>query len=278
MITARTKVARVTSRGTKPLASAIVVACMSFLAACAGQPVVPAGAAQARAELTRLQSDPQLAPLASQALQDAEAAVKAAEQPERDQEISSHRVFMANRRVEIARALAETRLAENERAALSAQRDKARLDARTREAESAQMKAAALQQEVNDLHARSTDRGLVLTLGDVLFETGRAELKSGTIADLDRLAAFLSKNPDRTVTIEGHTDSVGSEDFNLGLSQRRAEAVRSYLLRQGVDASRISANGLGESAPVASNSTAGGRQQNRRVEIIVGNPPMASSR
>ena len=95
------------------------------------------------------------------------------------------------------------------------------------------------------------------------------------MADLDQLAKFLATHPDRSVVIEGHTDSVGSNDFNLGLSQRRAESVRSYLLRQGVDPSRVTTQGMGESVPVASNDTAGGRQQNRRVEIIVSNPSQA---
>jgi outer membrane protein OmpA-like peptidoglycan-associated protein len=137
----------------------------------------------------------------------------------------------------------------------------------------AQQRAAALESEILAMHARETERGLLLTLGDVLFETGKANLRPGTIADLDQLARFLAKYTDRTVTIEGHTDNVGSDEYNQTLSQRRAEAVKSYLLRQGVDASRIVAKGMGESVTAVANDTEGHRQQNRRVEIIVSNPP-----
>ena len=260
------------------------------LSACAPTPVVPEGAVQARAELARLQADAKLAPLAQQALSEAEAAVQLAEQTDAEPEVAAHRVYLAQRKVEMARALGEARYAEQERSALTAQLDRARLEAREREAaaarsdasaarmeaDTARMQAAAMQAELDAMKARPTDRGLVLTLGDVLFETGKADLKAGAVAELDELAKFLAKYPERTVVIEGHTDSVGSEDFNVGLSQRRAESVRSYLMRQGVDRSRVATEGMGESVPVASNETAGGRQQNRRVEIIVSNPAQAS--
>jgi outer membrane protein OmpA-like peptidoglycan-associated protein len=265
------------ARGWTRVAGAGIVA--SALIACAPTPVVPEGAVQTRAELARLQADAKLAPLAQQALTEAEAAVQLAEQTSAEPEVAAHRVYLAQRKVELARALAEARYAEQERAALTAQLDKARLEAREREAAAARMEAdtarmqtAAIQAELEAMKARPTDRGLVLTLGDVLFETGKADLKAGAVAELDELAKFLAKYPDRTVAIEGHTDSVGSDDFNVGLSQRRAESVRSYLMRQGVDRSRVTTQGMGESVPVASNDTAGGRQQNRRVEIIVSNP------
>jgi outer membrane protein OmpA-like peptidoglycan-associated protein len=259
-----------------------MVAATLLLAACAGTPETPSGAVQARQELTKLQSDPALGSLAPDAIRDAEIAVSAAENPDRAADITAHRVYIAQRKVQIARALAEARLAENQRAAIVAERDKAQLEARTAEADAARMaavgaqqKAAELQREIDAMHAEATDRGLVLTLGDVLFETGKADLKSGTVADLTQLVTFLNKYPERTVTIEGHTDSVGSEDFNLGLSQRRADSVRSYLVRQGIDGSRVTTKGMGESVPVAANESAGGRQQNRRVEVIVSNSPMA---
>ena len=140
-------------------------------------------------------------------------------------------------------------------------------------AASAQQQAADLQREIDALRAKPTDQGLVLTLGDVLFATGRADLKPGAIADVDRLVTFLNKYPDRTVIIEGHTDNVGNTESNQLLSQNRADSVRSYLTQRGVDPGRIQTKGMGESVPVASNDTAGGKQQNRRVEIIVSNPP-----
>jgi len=131
--------------------------------------------------------------------------------------------------------------------------------------------AEELQRQLLELKALSTDRGLVVTLGDVLFETGQAALKGGTTADLDTLAGFLNRYADRTVLIEGHTDSIGSDDSNLGLSQRRADAVMAYLTSRNVAGSRLSATGLGESTPVATNDSATGRQQNRRVEVIISN-------
>jgi len=278
-----------------------------LLSACAAAPLKPDGAAEARNKLTQLQSDPNLASRVPMAMKEADTAVRTAEQPQADKELGAYRVYLADRKVDIARAQAETSFAEDQRTALSAQRESARLDARTREAdaakgqvataraEGAQQKMAAdqarseadaaqvaaasseqqtaeLQRQIDVLQARRTDRGLVLTLGDVLFTSGRADLKAGATANLNKLVAFLNKYPDRTVAVEGYTDSVGSEDYNQGLSERRADAVKSYLAGQGISSIRLSASGKGESAPVAGNDSAAGRQQNRRVEVIIGDP------
>jgi outer membrane protein OmpA-like peptidoglycan-associated protein len=296
-----------------------------LLAACAVAPVKPDGATEARNKLTRLQSDQNLANRAPLAIKEADAAVSAAEQPQTDKELGAYLVYMADRKVEIARAQADTSLAEDQRGALSAQREKARLDARTREADVAEGKvasaraegaeqkvaadqarneagaaqlaadqarneagaahlaaanseeqAAELQRQVDALQARPTDRGLVLTLGDVLFASGKADLLSGASGNLNKLAAFLDKYPDRTVVIEGYTDNVGSEDYNQGLSERRAESVKSYLAGQGIGVIRLSALGKGETGAVGDNNSAAGRQQNRRVEVIISNPAAAS--
>jgi outer membrane protein OmpA-like peptidoglycan-associated protein len=261
-----------------------------LLAACAASPSVPAGAMEARSKLTQLQSDQNLATRAPVAIKEADIAVRTAEQPQADDELAAHLVYIADRKVDTARALAETRFAEDQRAALSAEREGARLDARTLEADAAHVATAAaqadaasseaqsveLQRQIDELQAKETDRGLVLTLGDVLFETGRADLKAGATGNLNRLVAFLNNYPSRTVLIEGYTDSVGSEDYNQGLSQRRADSVRSYLAGQGIDSARLAASGHGESAPVADNESAAGRQQNRRVEVIISNPALAS--
>jgi len=255
-----------------------------LLAACAAAPVAPQGSADVRARLTQLQSDPNLGSRAPLAIEQAEAAVRTAEEPEADAALGQHRVYVADRKVEIARAQAETRLSEDQRAAITAERATARLDSRTREVDAARDATAEakdqnaeLQREIDALQARPTDRGLVLTLGDVLFATGRADLKPGAANNLDQLVSFLAKYPARTIEIEGHTDSVGSDDYNLGLSQRRADAVRSHLVRQGVASGRITTMGAGKGSPVASNDTAAGRQQNRRVEVIISNPALASS-
>jgi outer membrane protein OmpA-like peptidoglycan-associated protein len=125
------------------------------------------------------------------------------------------------------------------------------------------------------LQAKQTDRGLVLTLGDVLFTTGRADLKPGAAGNLDKLVAFLNKYPDRGVTIQGYTDSVGSEDYNQRLSERRTDSVKSYLAEQGISSMRLSALGKGRRDPVADNDSAAGRQQNRRVEVIISNQTTA---
>ena len=119
-----------------------------------------------------------------------------------------------------------------------------------------------------DLQAKKTDRGMVLTLGDVLFDTGQASLKPGATSILDRVAAFMNDNPRVNVRIEGHTDSTGSPDFNQVLSQNRAQSAATALQTRGVSPGRITAVGKGQELPVASNATAAGRQQNRRVEIV----------
>jgi len=267
-----------------------------LLAACAAAPLKPDGAAEARNKLTQLQSDPNLTNRAPLAIKEADAAVRAAEQAQTDKELGAYLVYMADRKVEIARAQADTSLAEDQRAALSAGREKARLDARTHEADVAEGKvamardeagaahlaaanseqqAAELQRQIDVLQAKPTDRGLVVTLGDVLFATGRADLMLGATGNLNKLAAFLDKYPDRTVVIEGYTDNVGSEQYNQGLSERRADSVKSYLAKQGIGMLRLSASGKGESGAVGDNNSATGRQQNRRVEVVISNPPAA---
>jgi outer membrane protein OmpA-like peptidoglycan-associated protein len=302
----------VTKQHTGTLPRTLIAAAVAsiLLAACATAPVKPDGAAEARAKLTQLQSDPNLASRAAAAIKDADAAVRTAEQPEPDKELAAHRVYIADRKVDTAKALAETRFAEDQRSELTAQRDAARLDARTRDADAAkgqvatakaegaeqkvmadqargeadaahlaaassEQQAAELQRQLDVLNAKPTDHGLVLTLGDVLFTTGKADLKPGATGNLNKLVAFLNKYPDRSVAIQGYTDSVGNEDSNQGLSERRANSVKSYLAGQGIGSERLSASGKGQSDPVADNDSAAGRQQNRRVEVIINSPPAA---
>lgn len=213
-------------------------------------------------------------------LRDAEAAVELAEEPVDgdDADVAEHRIYMADRRVEIARAKGQTRLLEAEREQLGEQRDEARLAARTREAdqahteaERAAREAEELKRQIEMLEAEKTERGLVLTLGDVLFATGSAEIQGGTNDNLQKLVNFLNQYPDRRVQIEGHTDNVGSASFNQNLSRQRAESVRRFLVERGIDSSRLSVSGFGFERPVAGNDTATGRQQNRRVEVIIEN-------
>jgi outer membrane protein OmpA-like peptidoglycan-associated protein len=137
------------------------------------------------------------------------------------------------------------------------------------QAAAAQQRAQKLESALADLQAKKTDRGLVITLGDVLFATGRADLKSGARRSLEKLSAFLHQYPERSVQVEGFTDSVGTDDYNQGLSERRADAVRDALTGMGISSDRIRTRGFGKSSPVADNETASGRQQNRRVEVVI---------
>lgn len=287
------------------VAGVIVIAVtVAFLvASCATTPKMASGAAEVRSKLTVLQANSKLADQAPVEIREAEAATLIAEQPVgTDAALSKHRVYMADRKVEIAMAKAATRYAEGQRAILSQNRDQVRLDARTREADKAQRQAAEsklateaarvgaaaaaadaasnkaeMQRQIDLLKAEATERGLVLTLGDVLFATGRSDLKSGGNNTLDKLVVFLNKYPDRDVAIEGHTDDVGSLDMNQTLSQQRADSVKTYLLQQGIQSGRLLASGMGETQPVADNLSASGRQQNRRVEVIIENPPSENS-
>jgi outer membrane protein OmpA-like peptidoglycan-associated protein len=130
--------------------------------------------------------------------------------------------------------------------------------------------SARLQAEVDALKAKPTDRGLVLTLGDVLFETGSSTLSSGAGRNMDRLIQFLTDHPERMVQIDGFTDSIGTDSYNQDLSQHRADAVRYQLVSRGISSTRIATQGYGKAYPVASNSESSGRQLNRRVEVVIG--------
>ena len=291
--------------GKFPMRSMIAVAvAAAVMAACASVPKKPPGSEAVRAKLTALQSDSSLANSAPVAMKDAETAVVVAEMAQKDPVLAAHRVYIADHKVDTARALAQTQAAETERKSLVEQGERARLDARTREADlakndalvaraegaeqkliagqarenadaaqlaanTAQQQALELQRQLEILQARPTDRGLVLTLGDTLFATGKSELKSGATVNLDRLTAFMNEYPQRTASIEGYTDSMGSYEMNQSLSQRRADAVKGYLVGRGVSSTRLSASGRGENSPVADNESAAGRQQNRRVEVVI---------
>ena len=158
-----------------------------------------------------------------------------------------------------------------EQARAEAEEERERALAAQLEAERERAENARLRTELGAAQTRVTERGVVLTLGDVLFSVGKADLKPGAARSLDKLVAALRRDRDMTVTIEGHTDSTGRRAFNQTLSQRRADAVRSYLAAKGIAAARIQARGLGPDFPVATNKTEAGRQQNRRVELLVQN-------
>ncbi len=198
--------------------------------------------------------------------------------------------YVGKTRVNIAESVAARKAANAKLAELSEVKDKERLRAREieiqleqqaktealREKEAALMerenalaKAEALRQELAELQAMKTERGIVLTLGDVLFSTGKTELLPGAMTTIDKLASFLAEYPDKTVLVEGHTDNVGSDAYNQDLSERRAISVKNALMQAGVDGSRIDTIGLGETHPITDNSTSAGRLKNRRVEIVI---------
>ena len=175
------------------------------------------------------------------------------------------------------RALEEQRqLSQQEIQALQQQRTAAQLEADSlrRVAEEAHARLNQALEQLRGLiveitNIRETQRGLVISLSDILFDVDRASLKPGAEANISRISAVLNQYPDYGISVEGHTDATGSESYNQTLSERRAAAVRQALVAGGVDSTRITSVGYGKSQPIASNDTPAGRQQNRRVEVIV---------
>jgi outer membrane protein OmpA-like peptidoglycan-associated protein len=255
-----------------------VTALAAVLAACASAPQRNDQLEQARAEVQTLSSDPLAQQAASADVDAARASLNQADtafQQKAPPEKVNQLAYLALRHAQAGEARISEARSRQEVARAQQDRDRILLQARERETQNAQTQTAVAQtelagarKELADLQAKQTDRGLVLTLGDVLFDTGRATLKPGADRTIDRLAQALKDNPNTRVMIEGHTDSVGADEYNMALSERRAEAVADALRFRGVPADRYEAKGLGKDFPVASNDTQAGRQQNRRVEIV----------
>jgi outer membrane protein OmpA-like peptidoglycan-associated protein len=165
---------------------------------------------------------------------------------------------------------------DQERAA-EAEAEKARQAAAKAEAEKADLRAQLLNQLNSILQTRDSARGLIVNMSDVLFDTGSYTLKPGAREKLAKISGIVLAHPGLNLQIEGHTDSVGSDEFNQQLSERRADSVRDFLAEQGVPASSITAKGFGKTQPVASNDTAEGRQRNRRVELVVNGDAIGNS-
>lgn len=188
---------------------------------------------------------------------------------ERDAAEAARRQAEAARlQAEASRTQADASRIQAEAARRTAQEQLAAAEAARQQAEAERARATSLEAQMAALQAKQTNRGMVLTLGDVLFDTGLATLKPGAMRTVDQLADFLKSNAERKVLVEGHTDSVGSDSFNRELSERRAQALSQALVERQVAADRIEVSGLGELYPVADNGNAAGRQQNRRVEVI----------
>lgn len=277
------------------------------LAACSSVPLDNPQLVQARSDMRSANANTQTQRLAAAELKqagDTLAQAEAAYSRHDDVAQVDQLAYLARQRIALANETGKRKGAEATVAESAAARDQMRLAARTREADAAtqtaavatrdaaasqrqsddaQRQAAAAQQQAGDAEARSralerqlgelnakkTDRGLVITIGDVLFDSGQAQLKAGGVQGMQRLSGFLKEYPQRKASIEGYTDSVGSDAMNRALSARRAEAVMAALLGMGVGRGQLVAQGYGETHPVAGNDKADGRQLNRRVEIVL---------
>ena len=264
-----------------------------LLAACVSTPQRDDQVEQARAEIQTLQQDPLAGQAASdnlraaqQRLQDAEAALEQ-HQPipivehlaylaRRHAEAGEARVQEAHARADVAgaqdernRILLAKRSREAAERAHEAEEARSRSEATRQQLSEAQQQLAEARQQLAELHAKSTDRGVIVTLGDVLFDTDRATLKPGADLSLERLARYLTSHPQTRILVEGNTDSRGSDEYNQSLSERRAKAVADALIARGVASDSVRAIGRGKGYPVATNDTQAGRQQNRRVDIVL---------
>ena len=290
------------------LTSAILASAV-MLAACSSTPLTTPVLDQARGDFIAANNNPRIAtyaPLefkqASDALDQANAAAAKNESLETVDKLA----YIAKQKIATAQEVAKQKAAEADIAAAGQQRDQVRLEARTAEAErakaaaagaeaaaaaaqaqtaeaqrqaadaeavarAAQAKAAALESMMAELQAKKTERGMIITIGDVLFATNQATLTPNGVATVRKLAEVLVQNPERTVLVEGFTDSTGSDAHNQALSERRANSVRDALLGMGVARERVAARGYGEAHPVAGNDSASNRQLNRRVEIVLSN-------
>jgi len=279
-----------------------VFASAILLAACSSTPTTTPTLDQARADFVSANNNPQVSTYAPLEFRDASAALDrantAAAKKESLEDID-RLAYVAKQKIATAQEVARAKAAEANIANASSERNAVRLEARTaeaerakREAEAAQAAAMAAQQQANaaaeqnraladraakleamlvELHAKQTERGMVVTIGDVLFATGQANLTPNGTATLRKLADVMQQNPERTVLVEGFTDSTGSTSYNQDLSQRRANAVAMALAEMGIERQRIATKAYGEAFPVAGNDSASNRQLNRRVEIVLSN-------
>ena len=285
---------------------ALTLISVSVLAGCSTMPQSTT-LDNARTDYNNAQANPQVVKLAPLQLKEAGEALdraNAAQVSREDAKVVDSLAYVAQQKIALTQEIAQRKSAELAVSNATAERNKLQLQARTAEADQAHQQAAmaeltaeqktaeanlarqqtadaqasaaqdqaslaAMQAQMDELNAKKTPRGMVITLGDVLFDTNRAQLKSGGERNVQKLAEFLKRYPQRTVLIEGFTDSVGSDSSNQVLSEQRAQAVSMALTNMGVGRDRISTKGYGEAYAVAGNDTAAGRQLNRRVEIML---------
>ena len=282
--------------------SSLLIVPLLLLGACTTMQTTSDDLERARQVVNEAENTPAVARHAPLALRDAQQSLRQAEQLARqgaDQQAVNHHAYLAERRAHIAQAQARREVLARSTEDMERQRAEAVLQDRERaiaearqEAEQAQAEAERLRQnaeesqqalkdaqsQLADLQPQQTERGIVLTLGEVLFPFDSADLQAGDRRSLDRLAQFLQAHPEQNILIEGHTDSVGDAAYNAQLSEQRANAVYQALTQRGVDPARIRMVGLGEDFPVADNGTREGRAENRRVEVIIAQGTMPQSR
>lgn len=266
------------------LATMASIGVLTLLGACASTPTTTGELERARDAVAKVESMPDSSTLASAELKEAQETLRKAEEALRENEpdadvahlayLAEQQAGIAEAKINEARALEDTKNAEaNRNEALLEARERQVVDAEIRadqaEADAARAQADAAEAWRQVEEAQETSRGIVLTLGDVLFDTGGAVLKPGAQLLLDKLAVYLEQNPNARAIIEGHTDNVGSDAMNQALSERRAASVAAALQARGVSAGRLEPMGLGEAYPVATNDTSAGREENRRVEVVL---------
>jgi len=263
-----------------------VLCAAAVLAACSSVPEPNERLIAAQSALERARADTARAELTPTEMERADQAVQRAEREWRKNDSRAevdHQAYLAQRQVDLAVATGQRRETERAIEQASRERDAIQIEQSRRQADSAQAQATTAQMQADqerqradqlasrlrELQAKETARGLVVTFSDVLFDVGRAELRPGALARVDQLAAVMREYPERNVLIEGFTDSTGSPATNQELSERRAMSVRQALVARGIDARRVVARGHADRYPVADNSSAAGRQQNRRVEAVL---------
>ena len=278
----------------------ILLAITVLVGACSSAPKTTTLLDQTRSDYRVAQSNPNVASYAPQEMKQASESMAQAEaaasHPDSEEKIDKL-AYLAKQKIALTQEVAKQRAAEAAVAIAAKERDQIRLDQRTNEAnqartsaeqsrlaaqraqgetteaqrktQEAQARAAQLEAQLADLAAKKTERGMVITLGDVLFGTDLARLNAEGMRTAQKLANILQQNPERTVLVEGFTDSTGTAAHNQELSERRAGAVRNALQELGVARGRISIRGYGEAYPVAANDAAQNRQLNRRVEIVL---------
>ena len=285
---------------------AAVLATAISLAACSSMPTTTPMLDQARGDFVQANNNPAVAQYAphefrqaSEALDRANAAAAKKDSLDEIDKLA----YIAKQKIATAQEVAKQKAAEADVARSGQERDAVRLEARTAEANRAKMDAAQAQQQaaeaqrqaaeadaktreaqaraaqlealMTDLQAKKTERGIIITIGDVLFATNQATLTPNGQATVRKLADALVQNPNRSVLVEGFADSTGSSAHNQQLSERRANSVRAALTQMGVAPERVAMRGYGEAFPVAPNDTPTNRALNRRVEIVLSNEGMA---